>query len=111
MERFIIEHNVRAFIERLQIEPDFDTRATLKNLLIAEADRFGRRAERLEFVDHWIGECQSRVARLRAVLAEIESDAAHSALAERTLKNLTELAVHLETHRQWLMQQMDDDDP
>lgn len=108
MQRFLIEKNVAAFVARFHNEPDPDTRDILRRLLIDEEDKFGYRSEKLEIVERYISDCNSRIAKLRDLKIDRDSRFPTPSVSAQTLENLMTLAALLEAHRDQLRRQLDD---
>ena len=103
----ISDLNVARFVDRLQLEPDPATRASLKRLLIEEEDKLGRRAERLGKLQHYIEEGSRRIALQKALVENLIAKGDDLSLAKRTLTNLVEIQRIFEQYREAIVDAID----
>lgn len=96
MNRFVHEQNIGNFIERLRVEHNPATRRTLQQLLIEEADKFGRRSEQIDLLDRLIADGEGHLAKLAAMP---EQSHAHSELWWRLMQNVRETTDLLRRRR------------
>jgi hypothetical protein len=96
----ISDLNVARFVDRLQLEPDPATRASLKSLLIKEEDRLGRSAERLGKLQRYIDEGSRRIALQKALIENLVAKGHDVSLAKRTLNSLVEIQRIFEQYRE-----------
>jgi hypothetical protein len=101
MEQFVVvEQNMAWLVDRLQTECDAHSRDALRRLILKEADRVGQTPEKLQMVEHWIDECNERIARLNGALVDREPDCSQD---ETILTNLMHLSSHLQNFRNWIL--------
>jgi hypothetical protein len=89
MDRFIAQENVRLFRDRLGNELNPAVRARLRDLLIAEEDKFGASQEFLADIDRHISDCNRRISRQQVIVATMARDGHNGhAQAQRLLNCL-----------------------
>ena len=99
----ISDLNVARFVDRLQLEPDPATRASLKSLLIKEEDKLGRSAERLGKLQRYIDEGSRRIALQKALIENLIAKGHDVSLAKRTLNSLVEIQRIFEQYREGIV--------
>jgi hypothetical protein len=96
--QFVCDHNVARFVQRLRSEHNPDTRASVRRLLVEEEDKFGRSAERLVKLQHYITEGIQRIASQEALIRKLRANGQDIGLAEITLGNLVEIQTLFEQY-------------
>jgi hypothetical protein len=107
----ISDLSVARYVDRLELEPDPATRASLKSLLVKEEDRLGRRAERLSNLQRYIDEGSRRIALQKALIENLIAKGHDLRLAERTLGNLVEIQRLFERYRETIVDALDRNKP
>lgn len=89
-QKFVSELNISRFLDWLAADQEPAQRALRTRLLIAEEDRFGSAAEKLDMVEHCLESCASRIMAQRLRLEGMPPDHPQRAPAERLLMNMIE---------------------
>ena len=103
----ISDLNVARFVDRLQLEPDPATRATLKSQLVEEENKLGRSAERLGNLQRYIDEGSRRIALQKALIENLIATGHDLSVAKRTLNNLVEIQRIFEQYREAIVDAID----
>ena len=85
VERFVVEGNISRFVDLLRTETNSFRRETLKRILIAEENRFGSVADRLETVERHVTDGEARIAQQRRLVARMKGNGGDAGAAERML--------------------------
>ena len=101
--RIVSDLNVARFVDRLQLEPDSATRASLKSRLVEEEDKLGRSAERLSKLQRYIDEGNRRIALQKVLIENLIAKGHDLRLAKRTLNNLVEIQRIFEQYREGIV--------
>jgi hypothetical protein len=86
VERFVIDGNISRFVDQLRAETDSFRRDTLKRLLMAEINRFGSVADRLQTVERHLTDGEALIAQQRRSFAQMKSNGGDAGPAERLLR-------------------------
>jgi len=105
--QFVSDLNVARFLEKLRSERDPGIRASLRRLLVEEADKFGRSAERLRNVQQYTAEGRHQIEMQKALIAKLKADGQDVRLAQRTLSNLVEIQRIFEEYRRVVLNCID----
>ena len=87
VERFVVEGNISRFVDLLRAETDSFRRETLKRLLVAEENRFGSVADRLQTVERHLTDGEALIAQQRRLIARMKGDGGDAGAAERLLRS------------------------
>ena len=105
--RFVSDHNVARFVEKLRLEHDPVMRASLQRLLLKELENFGFNCEQLGNVQRQIAEGRRRIEIQQAVVERLTTNVQDVELAENTLNNLVEIQRVFEQYRQLIVDAME----
>lgn len=97
IDHFIAEHNISRFFTKLAHEPEIAQRVTLSRMLVAEEDKFGEQAAKLDGLDSLIARCDAQIARHQALLDT--GVFSNQDLVQNFLKNMTALRTTLQLAR------------
>ena len=105
VERFVIDGNVSRFVDQLRAETDSFRRETLKRLLMAEINRFGSVADRLQTTERHLTDGQALIAQQRRLIAKMKSNGGDASTAERMLRTFESIQdlfqrVHAAVHEE-----------
>ncbi len=98
-ERSRVDRTISQLVDRLESETAPAAKDGLRRLMIAEADRFAARTERLELIDQWIVECEMRIARAHELMNGVSADSPVAGQIHRAMKNLADLSAFLVNYR------------
>jgi len=106
VERFVIDGNVSRFVDQLRAETDSFRQETLKRLLMAEINRFGSVADRLQMVERHLTEGEALIAKQRRLVAQLRSNGGDASAAERMLHTIESIQepfqrLHAAVHEKW----------
>jgi predicted KAP-like P-loop ATPase len=107
----ISDLNMARLVDRLQLERDPATRASLKSLLVEEEDKLGCRIERLSNLQRYIEEGSRRMALQKALIENLVAKGHDLRLAERTFNNLVEIQRIFEQYRGSIFDAIDRNKP
>lgn len=88
MDGFVARENIKHFVDRLQTETDDTVRSTLRNLLLAEVDKFTKLSEQLDILDRNLLRISDLAAQQRARIYRLRLDGNDTQLAQKHLANL-----------------------
>ena len=107
MAQFVGNLNLARFMDRLQVEHDPATRASLYGMLFEEWNNLGFNLGQLGSLQRKVVEGRARIAIQIAVVETLSSSGQDVRLAERTLSNLIEAQRTIEQYRQVILDAMD----
>jgi hypothetical protein len=107
MAQFVSDLNVTRLLDKLRVERNLVLRASLRRLLLEEADKSGFNLERLSRVRRHIADGRDRIARQRALIERLATNGHDVRLAENTLHNLVEIQEILEQYRLTILNAID----
>ena len=102
-DNFIIGANLNLLAGQFVAETDFVQRAQLKQLLIEEENKLGRRTENLTHVLRRLGQSSARISNLETILERSKSHGYETGPTERVLRNMRELHRVYEDYRQTIV--------
>lgn len=105
--QFVRDLNVTRFVDKLRVEHDPSTRASIQRLLLKELKVLGFDREQLSNIQRHIIEGRRQIERQKAVLEILTTKGHDVRPAEHTLRNLVEIQRILEQHRQALLDSSD----
>jgi hypothetical protein len=80
IERFVVEHNVSRFFDRLDGERDADRRAILSQILLSEENKYAALAGNLTELEIYISRCDLHIAKFEALADGADTPAIQSSL-------------------------------
>ena len=98
--QFVSDLNVATFLDRLRVEPDAATRASLHKLLLEEFNNLGFNLKQLGSVQRQVIEGKARIAMQMAVVETLSANGQDVKLAESELGRLVEIQSMVEQYRQ-----------
>jgi hypothetical protein len=98
--RFVSNLNVARFVDRLRVETDPATRASLHTLLLEEFNNLGFNLKQLGFVQRQVIEGKARIAMQIAVVEALTANGQDVRLAKIELGRLIEIQSMVEQYRQ-----------
>ena len=98
--QFVSDLNVATFLDRLRVEPDAATRASLHKLLLEELNNLGFNLKQLGCVQRQVIEGKARIAMQMAVVETLSTNGQDVRLAESELGKLVEIQSMVEQYRQ-----------
>ena len=98
--QFVSDLNVATFLDRLRVEPDAATRASLHKLLLEELNNLGFNLKQLGRVQRQVIEGKARIAMQMAVVETLSTNGQDVRLAESELGKLVEIQSMVEQYRQ-----------
>jgi hypothetical protein len=98
--QFVSDLNVATFLDRLRVEPDAATRASLHKLLLEELNNLGFNLKQLGRVQRQVIEGKARIAMQMAVVETLSTNGQDVRLAESELGRLVEIQSMVEQYRQ-----------
>ena len=98
--QFVSDLNVATFLDRLRVEPDAATRASLHKLLLEELNNLGFNLKQLGCVQRQVIEGKARIAMQMAVVETLSTNGQDVRLAESELGKLVEIQSMAEQYRQ-----------
>ena len=101
--QFVSNLNVATFLDRLRVEPDAATRASLHKLLLEELNNLGFNLKQLGSVQRQVIEGKARIAMQIAVVETLSANGQHVRLAESELGRLVEIQSMVEQYREVLV--------
>jgi hypothetical protein len=107
MAQFVGNLNVARFMNRLRVEHDPATRASLHKLLLEECSNLGFNLGQLGSLQRTVIEGRARIAIQIAVVETLSSNGQDVRLAESTLSNLIEIQRTIEQYRQVMLDATD----
>ena len=96
LERYVTEENLALFVDLIEQEQDDCQRTLLKNMLVAEENRYAANAERLDVAELCRDKCLKRIDAQRSRIAAMRDGHPHKATAELFLANLLDLQALVE---------------
>jgi hypothetical protein len=107
LSHFVVEQNIRRFVNQLRWENDDAKRSQLQKLLIEEEDRLGFTVGRLEELDQAIAEGDKRIDFQLAKLGTLKNSGRDIAAAESVLKNMEQIQTIYRQYRVTLQKIID----
>jgi len=101
--QFVSNLNVARFVEKLRVEHDAATRASLHRLLLEEWNKSGLNLKQLSKMRRQMIEGRARIAIQEAVVETLAANSQDVRLAEHTLRNLVEIQRIFEEHHQTIV--------
>ena len=98
--QFVSDLNVATFLDRLRVEPDAATRASLHKLLLEELNNLGFNLKQQGCVQRQVIEGKARIAMQMAVVETLSTNGQDVRLAESELGRLVEIQSMVEQYRQ-----------
>ena len=98
--QFVSDLNVATFLDRLRVEPDAATRASLHKLLLEELNNLSFNLKQLGCVQRQVIEGKARIAMQMAVVETLSTNGQDVRLAESELGRLVEIQSMVEQYRQ-----------
>lgn len=98
-QRLATDRKISTLVDRLQLETSPESKDMLRRLMIREEDRFASRQEKLQLIDKWIMECDTRIAQVYKYVSAFPADSETAGLTRLTLTNLSDLAGFLAKYR------------
>jgi hypothetical protein len=99
MAQFVSNLNVARFVDRLRVEHDPATRASLHTLLLEELNNSGFNLKQLGCVQRQVIEGKARIAMQIATLETLTADGQDVRLVKSELGNLVEIQSMIEQYR------------
>ena len=97
--QFVSNLNVARFVDRLRVEHDAATRASLHKLLLEELNNLGFNLKQLGSVQRQVIEGKARIAIQMAVVETLTADGQDVGLAKSELGKLIEIQSMVEQYR------------
>jgi uncharacterized protein (UPF0335 family) len=97
--QFVSNLNVARFVDRLRVEHDAATRASLHKLLLEELNNLGFNLKQLGCVQREVIEGSARIAIQMAVVETLTADGQDVRLAKSELSKLIEIQSMVEQYR------------
>jgi hypothetical protein len=99
-DQFVSNLNVARFVDRLRVEPDPATRASLHTLLLEEFNNLGFNLKQLGCVQRQVIEGKARIAIQIAVVETLTANGQDVRLVKGELGKLIEIQNMIEQYRQ-----------